>query len=83
MTIFEHSIATDIRVCSGTEAASQFFTNLNLTFCERKAQGLNVGVRSDELHAFNARTNHRIDSIATAAADTDNFDFCTRRNKVF
>jgi hypothetical protein len=37
---------------------------------------LQVRVRDEKLHAFNAGFNHAIDGIAAAAAHADDFDFC-------
>ena len=69
-------LLADLRARAGTEAAREFLADLHALRRHRMEEGLGIRIDGDELHALHAEGNHAIDSVAAAAAHTDDFDFC-------
>ena len=52
-------------------------TDRNLVLCAGAGQGLLVRVDGDEIHAADIGRNHAVDSVVSAAADTNHFNIYT------
>ena len=68
------SLAADLWVGSGAQAAGEFATDVKLDVCLAEQQRLRICIDSNELDALEPELNHAIHGINTTTADTDNFD---------
>lgn len=73
-TVFISRIATDFRVCTGTQTFGNTATDLNCLANSRFTQCLRIGVHRKEFNTFDALAHHVLDGIATAATDADDFN---------
>jgi len=72
--VFQSGLATALRIRAGTEAARDVGADGNLFSGRVTAEGLRVGVHGDELHAFEAEVNHRVDGVSARTAHADHLD---------
>ena len=72
--VFERCLASDFRIRARAQAIGQLHAKLQLDGRVRHAQRLQVRVGDDELDALDAGVDHAIDRVATATADSDDFD---------
>ena len=66
----------DYRITAGTQAASQFLSELDALLRCRLQQRLGVGVQHSIAHTLEVGGNHPVHRIAAATADPDHFDAC-------
>jgi hypothetical protein len=59
---------------AGPEAAGHVRADVDLRRGRARAEGLRVGVHDDELHAFEAEVDHRVDGVAARATAADHLD---------
>ena len=76
--VLERRLPPDLRVGARAQPLGQLRAELDLGRRQVRAQRLHVGVGGDELHAGQARRDHRVDGIAAAAADADDLDARTQ-----
>jgi len=65
----------DLGVRSGSEAAGDLATDVELDVRVAHQQRLGVRVDGDELDAAQAEFDHAVDSVDTAATDADHLDY--------
>ena len=70
---FQGSLFADLGIGTGAEAARQFFTDLDLDIGFGYFQDLVFRIDRNELDALQAAFYHTVDSVVTAAADTNYF----------
>ena len=73
---FQGSLFTNLGISTGTEAARQFFTDLDLDIGFGYFQYLVFRVDRNELDTLQAAFYHTVDSVITAATDTYYFYVC-------
>ena len=66
----------DYRIASGTQAASQFLSELDALLRCRLQQRLGVRIQHPVAHALEVGGNHPVYRIAAATADPDHLDAC-------
>ncbi|BDZ50444.1 hypothetical protein GCM10025867_26850 [Frondihabitans sucicola] len=64
----------DLGVGTGSEAARQFASDVELDVGVAQKQRLRVGVDGDELDAAESELDHAVDGVDATAADTDDLD---------
>ena len=64
----------DLRVGAGAQALGQVVADVQLDVGVAHLQRLGVGVGGDELDPAQARVDHPVDGVGTAAADADDLD---------
>ena len=72
--IFERRATAHVGIRARTQPGSQPHAKLQLYRSQRQFQRLHIGIRGDELNAFEAGLDHAIDGVAAAAAHTDYLD---------
>jgi hypothetical protein len=72
--VFERCLPSDIRIRARAESFGQLGTDLDFHGRFGLPEGLCVGIRNKELDAAEARRNHAVDGIGTAAAYADDLD---------
>src|SRR5262249_55761258 len=72
--VLERRLAADVRVSTGAEALREGGYVLDLRRREVRVERLRFRVRSDELDAVETARDHRVERVATAAADADDLD---------
>src|SRR5208337_3453446 len=71
--IFERRLPANLRVRAGAKTLGEFRAELQFDGGLGEFEGLQVGVRRDELHAFHFGADHAVHGIAAAAAHTNHF----------
>ena len=69
------STFADHRVCSGSESAGKFSSNVEFDIGFTHDQVLSVGVYRDELNSALAFFNHSIDGVTSGTTDANNLDY--------
>src|SRR5258705_2731638 len=64
-------LAPNTGIGAGAEALGDFIADADLVRCVREKQRLSVGIHRDELDAHELRSDHAIDGVRAAAADTN------------
>ena len=72
--ILERRLAANLGIGARAEALGEFSADLQLDGRLRELQRLQVGVRGDELDAFDLGADHAVDGVASSAAHADHFD---------
>jgi hypothetical protein len=70
-------LPADVRVGASTESLGNTATDLQCRSYASTFQRLCIGIRANKIDAFDTGINHVRDGIATATADTDDFDHST------
>ena len=74
VAIFHRGLPADLGIRAGAEPLRDVAADLQARLDLGALQRLRVGVRADEIHAFDARADHVRDRVAAAAADPEHFD---------
>ena len=77
VTIFLCCLASNIRVCTGTQTFGDISSDLQRGACCHVFQGLRIGIRTDEFHTVDIRLHHMLHGVTTTATNTDHLDYCT------
>ena len=72
--IFHRGLPPDIRICAGTQAFRDIAANLQCRPNSGGVQCLRIRVGANKIDTFDAAVHHMRDSVAAAAAHTDDFD---------
>src|SRR5215510_8333229 len=74
LTVFLRCLPANIRVGSSPQTPRQIPPQLQTDVCLGGFECLDIGVGSDKLHSLQPGRNHRVDRIATATTNTDDFN---------
>ena len=72
--VLQRGGAADLRVGAGAEPLGQVAAEVDLGARQAGLQHLTVGVGDDEVDAFDAGLDHRVERVAAATAYTDDLD---------
>ena len=72
--VFQRRPTAHVRICPRTQPTVSRTPSCSLIGARGQFQRLYVGVRGNELNAFEARLDHAIDSVTTSAAHTNYLD---------
>jgi hypothetical protein len=74
IAIFHRSLPPNLGIGARTEPFRDVAADLQAGLDPRPLQRLRVGVRADEVHAFDSGADHVRDRVAAAATDSEHFD---------
>src|SRR5262249_4872672 len=74
LRVFQRGFAADLGICAGAKSFRQLSAKLQLNRRLRQLQRLQIGVRGDELDAFDLAANHAVDGVAATASHSDHLD---------
>ena len=72
--ILESRFAANLGIRARAQTFGELAAKLQFNGCLRELEGLQIGVRRDELDAFHLGADHAVHGVASAAADADHLD---------